>query len=179
VAEVAQLVYLATSLGVGGAGPMRGLLEQHILARDPHVGSARLHIRWHIRRAHRDHADLLEQQLAVVPPQLLRVDPEPGQQVDRVLEQRAARHRDRQALRLAHADGSRTGWPPPSRSGCASRAPVPRSSPARAICKRSIPNANPTAGSSRPKRPSRSSYRPPPPIGAPSAGSYTSNTAPV
>ena len=120
-----------------------GPLEQDVLARDPEVRGARLDVRRHIGRAHRDHADVLEQQLAVVATQLGRVEPELAEQVHGPVEQRAAGHRDRQAVKRA----------------CAHRAsaPVPRSSPASAMCRRSTSSAKPTAGRDAPKVPSSAS----------------------
>ena len=73
-----------------------------------------------------------EHQPAVVGAQLRGVGTQTIEQVERALEQRAARHGDGEALHV-------------------------RSSPVSAMWSRSTFNANPTAGSGRPKRPSRSS----------------------
>ena len=72
VAEVEQLVHVAPAL----ARALRGLLEQHVLARHAQVGGARLDVGGHVGGAHGDHADVLEQQLAVVGAQLAGVQPE-------------------------------------------------------------------------------------------------------
>ena len=77
--------------------------------------------------------DVAEQQLAVVGAHLGGVDAERVERVERVGEQRAARHGDRQAAKRFTA---------PRRA--------PR--PASATCRRSTPSAKPTAGSGRPKR---------------------------
>ena len=127
VAEVDELVDLAL-----------GLLDQDVLAGDPEIGGAGLDVRGDVRRAHRHDPGLLEQQLAVVVAHLVGVEPEPVEQVERVLEQRAAR-----APRSA------------ARSPSASRRP--RSSPVSAMCSRSTSSANPTAGSGRPNPASSSS----------------------
>ncbi len=110
-----------------------GLLDQDVLAGDAEVRGARLHVGRDVARAHRDDPGVLEQQLAVVRAHLRGVDAETVEHVERLAQQRAARDRDRQ---LAHAV---------------------RSSPASATCSRSTLSANPTAGSGRPKWPSRSS----------------------
>ena len=109
-----------------------GVLGEHVLAGDPEVGGARLDVDRHVGGAHRDQPGVLEQQLAVVGADLGGVDPEPVEQVERLAQQRAARDRDREPV--AH-----------------------RPSPTRAACSRSTSSAQPQAGSSRPKRPSRSS----------------------
>ena len=65
VAEVDQLVDLALPFGCR-------LLHQHVLAGDAEVGGAGLHVGGHVGGAHRDDADVLEQQLAVVLAHLAR-----------------------------------------------------------------------------------------------------------
>ena len=96
VAEVEQLVDLAL-----------GLLHQHVLAGDADVGRAGLDVRRHVGGPHRDDPDVAEQQLAVVGAHLARVDPDRVEQVERLLEERAARNGDREA-------GSRHGAPLPA-----------------------------------------------------------------
>src|SRR3954470_20189905 len=113
-----------------------GLLHQDVLAGDPDVGGARLDVGRDVGRAHRDDAGVGEQQLAVVRADLGRVDVEPVEAVERLAEQRAARDGDRQPVAV-HSPAC--------------------SSPESAACRRSTPSAKPTAGRSRPKRPSRSS----------------------
>jgi hypothetical protein len=61
-AEVAQLVDVAT----GPVGGRVALLHQHVLAGDPDVGGAGGHVGGHVGGAHRDQADVLEQQAALV-----------------------------------------------------------------------------------------------------------------
>ena len=92
VAEVEQLVDLALRL-----------LEQHVLAGDADVGRAVLHVGRHVARAHGHDADVGEQQLAVVRAHLGGVDPEPVEQVERAVEERAARNRDGERS-VAHAE---------------------------------------------------------------------------
>ena len=148
VAQVEQLIHVATGL----AGVWRGLLEQHVLAGDPQVGGPCLDVRRYVGRPHRDHADVLEQEPAVVGAQLTDVETELREQLDRVVEQGPPGHRDRElADRIHRAAPSVVG------EGRSSIAPVPRSSPASAMCRRSTPRAKPTAGSARPKRPRSSS----------------------
>ena len=110
------------------------LLEQHVLAGDPDVGRAVLHVGRHVARAHGHDPDVLEQQLSVVRAHLGGVDPEPVQQVERVGEERSARHRDGEPL--AHPSASSAAW---------------------ARCTRCTSSASPHAGRSRPKRPISSS----------------------
>ena len=87
----------------------------------------------HVGRAHGDDADVVEEQPAVVGAHLAGVDADALERVEGLVEQRAAGHRE--------------GQPEA----------VHRPSPASAACRRSTPMAKPTAGSARPKRPSRSS----------------------
>ena len=149
-AEVEQLVDVAAAL----ARRVRELLEQHVLAGHAEVGGAGLDVRGHVGRAHRDHADVLEQQLAVVRAQLIGVEPERREQLDGAVEQGAARDGDRQAVRRRSRQRSARAV---ARSRAEQQRPVPRSSPASAWCSWSTSSAKPTAGSWRPKRPSSSS----------------------
>jgi hypothetical protein len=55
-----------------------------------------LDIGGHVTRPHRDDARVLEQQLPVVRAHLRRVEPEPIEQVERVVEEVPARDRDRE-----------------------------------------------------------------------------------
>ncbi len=148
VAQVEQLIHVATGL----SGVLRGLLEQHVLAGDAQVGGPCLDVRRYVRRAHRDHADVLEQEPAVVRAQLPDVETELREQLGGVVEQGSPGHRDREL-----ADRVHRATPSVAGEGRSSMAPVPRSSPASAMCRRSTPSAKPTAGSARPKRPRRSS----------------------
>ena len=107
------------------------LLGQHVLAGDAQIGGAGLDVGRHVRGPHRDDPGVLEEQLAVVGAHLGGVDPEAVEGVERLLEHRPAWDGDPQA---AH-----------------------RPSSSRARWTRSTSSAQPQAGSSRPKRPSRSS----------------------
>src|SRR4029077_2212614 len=100
------------------------------------VGGARLDIRGDVGGAHGDDADVLEQELALVGSQLLGVEAELREEVDGVDEQRAPGDRDGEAVERRH--GAAALWAPSSCSRLpASGMPVPRSSPARAMCRRS------------------------------------------
>ena len=103
VAEIRQLVHAAAAVGVGAPA---GELQQDVLAGDPEVRRAGLHVRRHVRGAHRDHADVVEQQLAVVRAQLGGVHAERCEQVDGLVEQRAARDGHGESAEGAHRAGS-------------------------------------------------------------------------
>ena len=148
VAQVEQLIDVAPGL----SGVLRGLLEQHVLAGNAQVGGSCLDVSGHVGRAHRDHADVVEQEPTVVRAQLADVEPELREQLDCLVEQGAPGHRDGEL-----ADRVHRAAPSVAGEGRSSMAPVPRSSPASAMCRRSTPSAKPTAGSARPKRPRRSS----------------------
>ena len=91
-------------------------LEQHILAGNAEVRRPRLDVRGYVGRAHRDHADVLEEQLAVVGAQLLRIEPQRGQKLDRAREQRAPGDRDREAVCGAHGEPSGAAAVAPGRA---------------------------------------------------------------
>src|SRR5207253_587732 len=187
-AEIEQLVDLTPRL----PGTLCCALQEHVLAGDPKVGGAGLDVGGDVGGTHGDDADLLEEQLALVRAQPVDVESEALEQLDCVLEQRAAGHRDREAVHGRHQASSPPASPLARRAGMAmsapapvsaaalrpslrplllalagptlaarsprtSSAPVPRSSPARAMCSRSTPSAKPTAGRPRPKRASSSS----------------------
>jgi hypothetical protein len=113
--------------------PALALLHEHVLAHDPEVGGPGLDVGGHVGGAHGHDADVAEEQPAVVRAHLGGVDADALERVERLDEQGAAGHREGEAEA------------------------VHRSSPASAACRRSTPMAKPTAGRSRPKRPSRSS----------------------
>src|SRR5579875_372441 len=102
VAEVQQLVDLAIRL-----------LQQDVLAGDADVGSAGRDVGRHVRRAHRDDPRLLEQQPPLVGAHRRGVEADRIEQVERLAEQRPARHRDPQSPRLALFAGA-THHPAPS-----------------------------------------------------------------
>src|SRR3954454_24795803 len=106
------------------------LLGEDVLAGDAQVGGARLDVGRDVGRPHGDDARLGEEQLAVVGADLGGVDAEAVERVERLLEQRPAGNSDAQG----------------HRPSCR-----------RAAWTRSTSSAQPQAGSSRPKRPSRSS----------------------
>ena len=116
----------------------RCLLHEHVLAGDADVGRAGGDVGRDVGGAHRDQADVLEEQLAVVVRALAGGDAEPLEPVERLLEERAARNRDRQAGR------------------CRSRA-QPALLGGERVVTRSTSSAKPTAGRARPNSPSRSS----------------------
>jgi hypothetical protein len=93
VAEVEQLVDL----------PLR-LLEQNVLARDPDVGGAVLHVGRHVAGAHGHDAHVGEQQAALVRADLGGVDAEAVQEVECPAEERSARDCDGQPV--AHPSAS-------------------------------------------------------------------------
>ena len=102
----------------------------------PEVGGACLDVGGDVRGAHRDDADVLEQELAIVLADLAGVEPEAVEQVERLREQRPARNRDSQ---LAHGRCLGRGRVPRWSARCAAarrsartrrRAAVARTAPA-------------------------------------------------
>ncbi len=66
------------------------MLEEHVLAGDAEGGSAALHVRRHVGRAHRDDPELREVQTAILLTHDGRVDAERVEQIEGVLEHGAA-----------------------------------------------------------------------------------------